>query len=98
MQVQVLFSPAYTPRYNGAIEAGNGSLKTRTHHHAALHGRAGAWTCDAVEAARQEANTLAHPFGENGPTCSHAMPDDAARPSGTPGSVPGRKHRYPTAE
>ena len=26
MQVQILFSPAYTPRYNGAIEAGIGAL------------------------------------------------------------------------
>jgi transposase InsO family protein len=67
MQVQMLFSPAYTPRYNGAIEAGIGSLKTRTCHHAALDGRA-AWTCDDVEAARLEANTLAYPFGENSPT------------------------------
>ncbi|HWY24787.1 MAG TPA: DDE-type integrase/transposase/recombinase [Nevskia sp.] len=68
MQVQILFSPAYTPRYNGAIEAGIGALKTRTHHQAALHGNAGNWTCDDVEAAREEANTLVYPFGENGPT------------------------------
>jgi transposase InsO family protein len=67
LQVQVLFSPAYTPRYNGAIEAGIGSLKTRTHQQVARHGCA-AWTCDDVEAARAEANTLVYPFGENGPT------------------------------
>jgi hypothetical protein len=29
-QVRPLFSPPYTPEYNGAIEAGNGALKTRT--------------------------------------------------------------------
>jgi hypothetical protein len=68
MQVQILFSPAYTPRYNGAIEAGNGALKTRTHHQAALRGNAGAWTCADVAAAQWEANALALPFGENGPT------------------------------
>jgi transposase InsO family protein len=67
MQVQVLYSPAYTPRYNGAIEAGIGSLKTRTYRWATLHGHS-VWTCDDVEAARWEANTLAYPFGENGPT------------------------------
>jgi hypothetical protein len=68
MQVQVLYSPAYTPRYNGAIEAGIGSLKTRTRRLAAGHGHAVEWTCDDVEAAWMEANTLSFPFGENGPT------------------------------
>ena len=29
-RVRPLFSPPYTPEYNGAIEAGNGALKTRT--------------------------------------------------------------------
>src|SRR5262245_40195272 len=32
---QVLGTPAYTPRYNGAIEAGIGSLKARAHEEAA---------------------------------------------------------------
>ena len=27
-----LFSPPHTPRYNGSVEAGIGSLKTRTEH------------------------------------------------------------------
>jgi putative transposase len=84
IQVQMLFSPAYTPRYNGAIEAGIGSLKTRTHRRAALDGRT-AWTCDDVEAARLEANTLAHPFGESSPTPDelwrqrHRVPDEERR-------------------
>ena len=68
LQVQILFSPAFTPRYNGAIEAGIGALKTRTHHQAALHGNPGTWTCADVEEALCEANTLAYPFGENGAT------------------------------
>jgi hypothetical protein len=32
--VNLLFSPPHTPRYNGSIEAGIGSLKTRTERHA----------------------------------------------------------------
>jgi transposase InsO family protein len=63
-----LFSPAYTPAYNGAIEAGIGSLKTRTERHAARRGRPGVWTSDDAAAARAEANALAHPHGERGPT------------------------------
>jgi transposase InsO family protein len=66
--VTVLYSPPYTPRYNGAIEAGIGSLKTRAHEEAARQGRPGAWTCGDLEAARQEANTFSWPRGEWGPT------------------------------
>jgi transposase InsO family protein len=67
-RVQALFSPAYCPAYNGSVEAGNGSLKTRTHHQAALAGHPEVWTCADVEAARQEANREARPWGENGPS------------------------------
>jgi transposase-like protein len=66
--VAMLFSPPATPSYNGACEAGVGSIKTRTHHEAARHGRARLWTCDDVEAARLEANETARPWGLNGPT------------------------------
>jgi hypothetical protein len=67
-EVKALFSPAYTPEYNGSVEAGNGSLKTRTHHQAVRSGHASVWTCADVEAARQEANREARPWGENGPS------------------------------
>jgi transposase InsO family protein len=67
-----LLSPPRTPKYNGAIEAGNGSIKVRAHHEAARHGRPGEWTCDDLEAARLMANELGRPFGMNGPT-----PDEA---------------------
>jgi transposase InsO family protein len=67
-----LFSPPYTPRYNGAIEAGIGSLKTRTEQQATRHGRPGHWTWDDVAAARLEANATARPRGPRGPS-----PDDA---------------------
>lgn len=63
-----LFSPPYTPRYNGSIEAGIGALKVRSEAHAARHGRAGAWTLDDVVAARLEANVYAQPRGPHGPS------------------------------
>jgi hypothetical protein len=58
-----LLSPPRTPQYNGAVEAGIGSIKTRTHHIATQHGRPGEWTCDDVEAARMLANATARPHG-----------------------------------
>jgi hypothetical protein len=64
----VLFSPPYTPAYNGSIEAGIGSLKTRTEAHAARHGHPGYWTLDDVAAAQAEANATARPHGPTGPT------------------------------
>jgi transposase InsO family protein len=67
-QVWQLYSPPRMPRYNGSCEAGIGSMKTRTHHHAARHGRPGQWTCDDAEAARLEANQTARPWGVSGPT------------------------------
>jgi hypothetical protein len=66
--VNLLFSPPHTPRYNGSIEAGIGSLKTRTERHATRAGRPGYWTCDDVAAAESEANANARPQGETGPT------------------------------
>jgi hypothetical protein len=63
-----LYSPPYLPRYNGAIEAGIGSLKTRTERQAARHGDPGAWTLDDVAAAQAEANALARPRGDDQPS------------------------------
>jgi hypothetical protein len=60
-----LFSPPHWPRYNGAVEAGIGSLKSRTDACAARHGL---WTWDDVAAALREANTFARPRGERGPS------------------------------
>jgi transposase InsO family protein len=73
-----LFSPPQTPRYNGAIEAGIGSLKTRTEIQAVHHGHPGCWTWDDVEAARTEANATARPRGPSGPTPDEAW--NARRP------------------
>jgi len=61
-------SPPYTPWYNGAIEAGNGSHGTRTHYEAARHGHPGYWTRDDLEASRLQSDTTARPWGDRGPT------------------------------
>ena len=66
--VRLLFSPPRTPWYNGAIEAGIGSLKTRTERYASRAGHPGYWTTDDVAAATMEANATARPHGETGPT------------------------------
>jgi len=66
--VRPLFSPPYTPQYNGSVEAGNGALKTRTHDEAARQGRTGHWTADDAEAARCMANEMTYPQGPLGPT------------------------------
>jgi transposase InsO family protein len=70
--VEQLLSPPATPEYNGACEAGVGSLKTRAHHEAARHGRPGEWTCDDVEAACAMANETARPWGATAPTPNQA--------------------------
>ena len=67
-EVLPLFSPTYTPEYNGAAEAGIGSLKTRTETHATRLGRPGHWTADDVALAQAEANATARPHGPTGPT------------------------------
>lgn len=66
--VVFLLSPPYYPQYNGACEAGHGSIKTRAHHIAARAGRPGQWTCDDLEAARVQANELSRPKGHGGPS------------------------------
>jgi len=66
--VKMLFSPPRMPRYNGAIEAGIGSLKARTEHHATRHGRPGQWIFADVAAAILEANATARPLGPDGST------------------------------
>src|SRR5262249_13494872 len=67
-QVLALYSPPGRPQYNGAIEAGIGALKARTHYQAVRQGRPGEWTLADAEAARLEADALARPWGAHGPT------------------------------
>jgi transposase InsO family protein len=63
-----LLSPPARPQYNGACEAGIGSLKTNTHHIASAGGHPDRWTSGDVEGARMLVNQLARPHGEHGPT------------------------------
>ncbi|HEV3025157.1 MAG TPA: transposase family protein [Pirellulales bacterium] len=85
--VIALFSPPRTPRYNGAAEAGIGSLKTRTETHSVRQGRPGCWTWDDVEAARAEANATARPQGPSGPTPDESW--NARRPV-----LPAERHLF----
>jgi hypothetical protein len=57
--VTLLPSPPLTPRYNGSMEAGIGSLKTHAHHRAIQHGRESVWTADDLEAAWTPTSTAA---------------------------------------
>ena len=73
-----LFSPPYFPQYNGAIEAGIGSLKTRTEAQAVLQGHPGHWTWNDTAAAQLQATTTARPRGERGPTADDLWRQRAA--------------------
>ena len=76
--VLCLLSPPRTPEYNGACEAGIGSIKLRAHLESARHDRPGQWTCDDIEAARLMANETARPRGHLSPTPNEAW--DARQP------------------
>ena len=67
-EVLALRSPPYTPRYNGAVETGIGTLKTHVHYAAARQDRPGEWTCDDVEEARLRGNACSRPRGGHGGT------------------------------
>src|SRR5579875_880642 len=64
-QVTPRFSPPGLPAYNGGCEASIGSLKRRTEGIAYRHD--GLWTSPDVEAACQQANIIARPWGAHGP-------------------------------
>lgn len=65
--ILALYSPPGTPEYNGACEAGIGSLTTRAYHEAARHDRPEHWTCDDMELARHLFNDTPNPW-RNGMT------------------------------
>lgn len=64
--VVALQSPPHLPKYNGACEAANHSMKDWTDHQTALYGRPGFWTSADLAAARELANTNARPWGVAG--------------------------------
>jgi integrase-like protein len=59
--VTPLRSPPYTPRFNGACEAGVGSVKRGAEWSARINGHPGEWTLDDLEAARLYANEFGRP-------------------------------------
>ena len=65
---RLLYSPPYTPEYNGSVESGMGSLKTQAHRISATHDRPGQWTCDDIEEARCRMNLEGRPRGADGPS------------------------------
>ncbi len=76
--VLILYSPPYTPQYNGSCEAGGGAMKARTQRIAAGAGRPTAWTSDDVEHARLQANHCVRDRGPRGPSPGELW--DARRP------------------
>jgi transposase InsO family protein len=68
--VTPLYSPAYTPRYNGSCEAGIGGLKSRTHYQADYHGAPDEWTSAHLAAARRTANEEHYPRRLHGRTAA----------------------------
>jgi transposase InsO family protein len=71
--VTALRSPPLTPTYNGAVEAGMGSLKARIAAIAAQHGRPRAWTRDDLDAALCAQSAFGAPRGAS------ISPDEAWR-------------------
>jgi transposase InsO family protein len=63
-----LFSPPYTPRFNGSIESGFSRVKVHAHYRSARYDRAGRWTCGDVAAARERGNWLSRPRGPYQPS------------------------------
>jgi transposase InsO family protein len=72
LQVAPLFSPAGRPRYNGALERSNSTLKTLTDHQAVAAEHPLRWTSEDVARAQELANSLSRPWGHRGPS-----PDEA---------------------
>jgi transposase InsO family protein len=89
--VTPLFSPPCLPQYNGAVEAGNGSLKTYARREALRHGRT-IWTPDDLEVACALPNTSARPWGDKGPS------PNACWNARTPISHAQRQHFLATVE
>jgi len=67
-RIRLLYSPPYTPEYNGSVETGMGSLKCLAHRVSAANDRPGEWTCDDIEEARCRMNLEGRPRGASGPS------------------------------
>jgi len=60
--------PRRNPKYNGACEAGNGTLSAYTHHESAHRGYPGEWTSDDLEGAIRRANEVVRSRGPHAST------------------------------
>jgi transposase InsO family protein len=64
--VTPLYSPPRSPRYNGAIERANLTLKRATAHEAELAGHPGWWRTDDLDGALSKTNAHCRPWGVGG--------------------------------
>jgi transposase InsO family protein len=74
--VVTLYSPAYAPWYNGAVERANRSLKEITEHLAERGGHAGYWTSPDLHAARLQLNRLTRAWAADGSTPEEPCPEE----------------------
>ncbi|HUG66925.1 MAG TPA: DDE-type integrase/transposase/recombinase [Pirellulaceae bacterium] len=66
--VLALFSPPRQPKYNGALERSNTTLKVYTHTSAVSDGHPFRWTSDNLAKAVTVANEFSRPWGASGQT------------------------------
>lgn len=71
-QIAVLYSPPRQPKYNGALERSNTTMKSWTAASAAAAGHPLHWTSADLEQALRNANELSRPWGHQGPSPQEA--------------------------
>jgi transposase InsO family protein len=76
--VLALFSPPRLPKYNGALERSNTTLKVYTHTSAVSDGHPFRWTSDDLARAVTVANEFSRPWGASGPTPAERWQSRAA--------------------
>lgn len=67
-----LFSPPRKPKYNGALERSNTTMKSHTAASAEAAGHPLYWTSEDLQHAMRVANQLSRPWGNDGPTPEEA--------------------------
>lgn len=76
--VLALFSPPRQPKYNGALERSNTTLKVYTHTSAVSDGHPFRWTSDNLAKAVKVANEFSRPCGASGETPAERWQSRAA--------------------
>ncbi len=77
-RVLALFSPPLLPKYNGAIERSNTTLKVYTHTSAVSDGHPFRWSSDDLAKAVSVANQFTRPWGASGQTPAERWQSRAA--------------------